>query len=178
MPTAVGTFGSLVFGLLLLGVILIPSNVPTDLAFDTDEKIHNDDPFTVELANLNPSLGDQFITPQQFAHSRGDVAPESPSINPAGTLAQIANAEVRHSNRDEEFVVVADIYKDGDARIAKVVEYSRDKKMMERLQAAFKPDRFAPPFVPASLDNRSDVVRVILKFQNVNVNIDANESTR
>jgi hypothetical protein len=176
MPTAVGTFASLVFGIMLLGVILIPADVPTDLAFDTAERIRTSDPLF--LANLDTSLGDQFITPQQFAHSRGDVAPESPSINPAGTLAQITNAGSRQTNRDEEFVVVADIYKDGDARIAKVVEYSRDKKMMERLQAAFRPDRFAPPFVPASLDNRGDVVRVILKFQNVNVNIDADESTR
>ena len=176
MPTAVGTFASVILGVMLLGVILIPSNIP-DIAIESEAGLQNSDQFLI-ANNFEPLLGDQFISPQQFARSRGDVAPESPSINPAGTLIHLTDPEMRSSNRDEEVVVVADVYRDGDARITKVVEYSRDKKTMERLQAAFRPDRFAPPFVPATLDNRGDVVRVILKFQNVNVNIEADSSPR
>lgn len=173
MPTAIGTFASVVFGIMLLGVIFMPSNVPT-VAEAPDENVNNGDPLF--LANVG--LGDQFITPQDFARSRGDVSPESPSINPAGTLVEMANINTGNSHREEEVVVIADVYRDGEARIADVVESSRDKTRMERLQAAFRADRIAPPFVPATLDNRSDVVRVILKFQQVNVNIDADNSFR
>jgi hypothetical protein len=173
MPTTIGTFASVVFGVLLLGVILLPANVPM-VAEVPSESVNNGDPMF--LANIG--LGDQFITPQDFARSRGDVSPESPSINPAGTLVEMANSNTGTTHREEEVVVVADVYRDGEARIADVVESSRDKRRMERLQAAFRADRFAPPFVPATLDNRSDVVRVILKFQQVNVNIDADNSFR
>ncbi len=170
MPTAAGTLASVVLGISLLGLILIPANVP-NLAEVRSEEMKNKDA-------LYPLFGDHFITPREFALSRGDVSPESPSINPAGTLVEMANFNTRSSHRDEEVVVVADVYSDGEARIADVVESSTDKRRMERLQAAFRADRIAPPFVPATLDNRNEVVRVILKFQNVNVNIDADNSFR
>jgi hypothetical protein len=175
MPTTVGTFASAILGIALLGVILIPSNVP-QLASEPSDNLQNSDP--LYLANIDPVLGDQFITPQQFARSRGDVSPESPSLNPGGTLVDMANSIAPSLGRDDEVVVVADVYRDGEARITDVVESSRDKRKMERLHAAFRADRIAPPFVPANLDNRNDVVRVILKFQNVNVNIDADNSFR
>jgi hypothetical protein len=170
LPTTAGTLASLVLGIALLGVILIPADVPNLAEFRSDS-LRNDDA-------LYPVLGDQFITPKDFALSRGDVSPESPSINPAGTLVELASYHNRNPHRDEEVVVVADVYSDGEARIADVVESSRDKRKMERLQAAFRADRLSPPFVPARLDNRSDVARVILKFQNVDVNIDADASFR
>jgi hypothetical protein len=175
MPTSVGAFASAIMGVSLLAVIMLPSNVQ-QVAVETEEKVQNSDPLF--LASIDPGLGDQFITPQQFARSRSDVSVDSPSINPAGTLATMSSTDARATNRDEEVVVVAEVFGDGDARITNVVESSRDKRKMERLQAAFGPDRVAPPFVPANLDNRGDVVRVILKFQNVNVNIDADNSLR
>lgn len=173
LPTTAGTFASLVLGILLLGVILIPSNVPEVADVRSDE---NRDP--LYLANVDPVFGDQFITPREFALSRNDVSTESPSINPAGTLVEMASNYTRNPHSDEELVVVADVYGDGEARITDVVESSRDKRKMERLQAAFRADRIAPPFVPANLDNRNEVVRVILKFQNVDVNIEADGSLR
>ena len=175
LPTAAGTLASVVLGILLLGVILIPSNVP-DVADVRGDEPANTDP--LYLANIDPSFGDHFITPREFALSRNDVSPESPSINPAGNLVELASYHTRNPHRDEEVVVVADVYSDGEARIADVVESSRDKRKMERLQAAFRTDRVAPPFVPATFDNRNNVVRVILKFQNVDVNIDADSSFR
>jgi hypothetical protein len=175
IPTSVGAFASAILGVSLLAVIMLPSNVQ-QVAVESEERMQNRDPLF--LAGIDPSLGDQFITPQQFARSRADVSPESPSINPVGTLASMTSSDTRASNRDEEVVVVAEIFGDGDARITNVVESSRDKRKMERLQAAFRPDKVAPPFVPAKLDNRGDVVRVIMKFQNVNVNIDADNSLR
>ncbi|MFL6469074.1 MAG: anti-sigma factor family protein [Pyrinomonadaceae bacterium] len=175
MPTMTGAVASLVLGVALLAVILMPSDVP-QLAINTDPNSQNGDPLF--LANIDPGFGDQLITPQQFARSRADVAPESPSINPSGTLVAMTNSDTRVPSRDEEVVVVAEVFGDGLARITNVVESSRDQKKMDRLQAAFRRDRISPPFVPASMDNRGDMVRVVLKFQSVNVNIDDGGSFR
>jgi len=163
-PTAFGTVTSLVFGLFLLAVIMIPSDVP-QLAISTEDSNYSED--SVFFARTGNSI-EQLITPQEFANSRSDFSHESPSLNPAGTLVNIGQSETR----DDEAVVVADVYGNGSAQITDVVESSRDRKMMDRLMAAFRPDRSAPPFVPANLDNRESVVRVVLKFQNVNVNIE------
>ena len=170
LPTTAGTLASVALGLMLLGVILIPSSVPNITDVRNDPVLSKD---PLDLAGL-----DHFITPSEFALSRNDVSPESPSINPTGTLVEMASYHPQTPHRDEEVVVVADVYSDGEARIADVVESSRDKRKMERLQAAFHANRIAPPFVPATLDNRSEVVRVILKFQNVDVNIDPDNSLR
>jgi hypothetical protein len=174
MPTSVGTIAAVIFSVVVLGLILIPSNVP-DISINTDPNSQNGDPLF--LASIDPNFGDQFITPQQFAHSRADVSTESPSINPAGTLVSITSSGSRKT-RDEEVVVVAEVFGDGLARITNVVESSKDRGTMDRLQAAFRSNRATPPFVPATLDNRGDSVRVIMKFQSVNVNIDEGGSFR
>jgi len=164
-PTAFGTVTSLVFGVFLLAVIMIPSNVP-QLAISTDERNFAEE--SVFLARTGQSR-DQLITPQDFANSRSEISQESPSLNPAGTLVELTRAD---SQEDEEVVVVADVYGNGSAEITDVVESPRDRKLVDKLVAAFRTDRTAPPFVPARMDNRGSLVRVVLKFQNVNVNID------
>jgi len=175
MPTMTGSVASFALGVALLFVIMIPADVP-ELVINTDPNSQNGDPLF--LASLDTTLGDQLITPQQFAHSRSDVSPESPSVNPSGTLVAMANSDPRIPSRDEEVVVVAEVFGDGLARITNVVESSRDRSKMDRLQAAFRSDKVSPPFVPASLDNRGNMVRVVLKFQSVNVNIDDAGSLR
>ena len=174
-PTSAATFATVIIATALLGLIMIPSNVP-EIAINTDPNSQNGDPLF--LASLDPNFGDQFITPQQFARSRADVSVDSPSINPAGTLVAMTNLQTRIPAKDEEVVVVAEVFGDGLARITNVVESSKDRSTMDRLQAAFRSSRVAPPFVPATLDNRSESVRVILKFQSVNVNIDEGGSFR
>lgn len=164
MPTAVGTFASVLFALVLVTVIMIPSYIP-NLAIETDANTGNYDPLF--LANF-----DGPITPQQFANSRASIAEESPSINPDGTLVAMTDSRARADMRDDEMVVVAEVFSNGEARITDVVERPSDRKTMDRLQAAFTNDSSGTPFVPARLDNRGELVRVVLKFQSVNVNID------
>lgn len=164
MPTTVGTFASVLIGLILVTVIMIPAYVP-NIAIETERNAGNYDPLF--LANF-----DGPITPQQFANSRAGIAGESPSINPAGTLVAMTDSRARSEMRDDEMVVVAEIFSNGEARITNVVERPSDRRTMDRLQAAFASERSGTPFVPASLDNRSELVRVVLKFQSVNVNID------
>jgi hypothetical protein len=71
--------------------------------------------------------------------------------------------------RDDEVVVVADVFGNGLAQIAEVVEPSHDQRAVEQLQQALQSDPAFAPFVPATLDQRSNSIRVILKIQNVNV---------
>lgn len=171
MPTTVGVFGSLVFGAALLALIMIPADVPR-LAITTEPSTDN----PVFLAGIDGAPGEAKISPLQFAHSRSDISSESPSLNPDGSLVAMTGAEDRGHANEDEMVVVAEVFGDGLARITDVVEPSQNREKMNKLMAAFKPSRYPAPFVPATLDNRGDVVRVVMKFQSVNVNIDGSES--
>ena len=110
------------------------------------------------------------ISPIEFARSRMAVAGESPSINPQGTLASLSKTLANHGIRNSEIVVVADVFSNGLARIAEVVEPSQNVGAVDELEKALGSDVANAPFVPASMDNRSASVRVVLKFQNVEVN--------
>jgi hypothetical protein len=76
---------------------------------------------------------------------------------------------VRGNATDDEVTVVADVFGNGLAQIAEVVEPSADRRAVEQLQKALESDPAYAPFVPANMDHRSGTIRVILKIQNVNV---------
>ena len=98
------------------------------------------------------------------------VAGESPSINPQGALIELSRSLVRSGMKNGEVVVVADVFSNGLAQIAEVVEPPRNVSAVVDLEKAFDADVANAPFVPAALDSRSDSVRVVLKFQSVEVN--------
>jgi hypothetical protein len=109
-------------------------------------------------------------SPAAYADTRRGVAGESPSINPRGALVALTKSLVRGEMHDDEVTVVADVFSDGLAQIAEVVEPSRDRRAISELQKALESDPAFAPFVPANVDRRSDTpIRVVLKIQNVNV---------
>jgi hypothetical protein len=71
--------------------------------------------------------------------------------------------------QDDEVVVVADVFENGSARIAEVVEPSRDKKAVKQLETAFESELAYAPFVPADVDARPETMRVIFKIRSINV---------
>jgi hypothetical protein len=73
---------------------------------------------------------------------------------------------------------VADVFGNGLAQIAEVVEPSRDRHAVAELQKALDSDPSYAPFVPASYENRPDSVRVVLRFQSVAVNTYTKRSGR
>lgn len=169
MPYSVGTIASLLLGSTLLWSLLSATNnrqQNTDLA--------KSEPFTkssVLLANANPK-GDtnEFeLNAADFAAARLSVSNDSPSINPNGALVALTKSFVRGKIKDDEVVVVADVFGNGLAQIAEVVEPSRDLRAVRELEKALKTDPDYAPFVPANLDQRSEMVRVIFKIQSVNV---------
>lgn len=123
---------------------------------------------TILLTNNDPLSADA-LTASAYASSRSDISSESPSINPQGALVALTKSFVRGGMKDDEVTVVADVFGNGLAQIAEVVEPSRDRHAVYELEKALKTDPSYAPFVAANLDKRSDSVRVILKFQSVNV---------
>jgi len=166
MPSAVGTFASVVFGMFLLWGILSTARDPNEfISLSTPRESR------IVLASSNPMIGPESIDilPADYATTRLSIAGESPSINPQGALVALTKSLVRGEMKDEEVVVVADVFGNGLARIAEVVEPSDDSRAIEDLERALESDPVYAPFVPASFDKRSDRMRVVLKIQNVNV---------
>ena len=165
MPSAVGTVASLVFGMFLLWGIISSARDPDEFISMTTT------PRPVMLASSNPMIGDESIDilPADYATTRLSISGESPSVNPQGALVALTKSLVRGEMKDEEVVVVAEVFGNGLARIAEVVEPSDNSRAMEDLEKALESDPVYAPFVPASFDKRSERMRVILKIQNVNV---------
>jgi Putative zinc-finger len=127
------------------------------------------------VAGDDPLLADDFditkpISPESYAALRTPYNTESPSLNPAGALAML-NWEPRELNnrggqRQDDMVIVADVFTNGAASLANVVQAPRDRRMLEDVANALRQDA---AFVPASLDRRPDTMRVIFSVQRVDV---------
>jgi hypothetical protein len=72
--------------------------------------------------------------------------------------------------KDDEVVVVAEVFGNGLAKIDEVVEPSRNRRAVTELEKALDSDPSFAPFVPAEVDKRPESVKVIFKIQSVNVN--------
>lgn len=165
-PSTVGTVVSLFFGVFLLWAIL--STAPDPSTFVADSRAVG--PKSLMPLSSNPLIPDSIdLSPSEYASTRLAIAGESPSVNPQGALVALTRSLVRGEMKDEEVVVVADVFGNGLARIAEVVEPPADDRAIEQLEKALESDPVYAPFVPAAFDGRSENMRVILKFQNVNV---------
>jgi hypothetical protein len=63
-------------------------------------------------------------------------------------------------------VVVTNVFSNGSASLAGVVQPPRDKQMLDDFETAL---RQSAAFVPASLDRRPDTMRVVFTVQKVGV---------
>lgn len=177
MPSAIGTFASVVMGLSLVWAILVTAPGPSELRLassaDTTQTVSAS---SHDLSLLGPDSLD--LSPSEYASSRLAVAGESPSINPQGALVALTRSLVRGKMNDDEVVVVAEVFGNGLAKITQVVEPTDDSRAIRQLEKALDSDPTFAPFVPASFDKRSETTRVVLKIQNVNVNTNLNVKKR
>jgi len=180
MPYSVGTAFSLVFGLLLLWSLLSAAYIP----IKNRELAQFEPPLrsTVLLTNSNSGTyvpGDDFdLNAADYAAARLTVSGDSPSLNPQGALVALTKSIVRGNMKDDELVIVADVFGNGLAQIAEVVEPSRDIHAVGELEKALKNDPNFAPFVPASFDGRSETVRVIFKINRVDIKTNAKSKSR
>lgn len=161
MPYSVGVAASLLLGFTFLTMMF--SGI-------RDAQVTAQNTGRTPTIMLNPTNGDGMaLSASDYAKMRSDISSESPSINPQGALVALTKSFVRGGMKDDEVVVVADVFGNGLAQIAEVVEPSKDRRAVHELEKALDSDPAYAPFVAANLDKRSDSVRVILKFQSVNV---------
>ena len=112
----------------------------------------------------------QPVSPEDFSASRAPFAGQSPSLNPDGALAELTSAYARpradvYEDADD-MIVVADVFSNGTASLADVVQAPRNREMLAQFELAL---RESTAFVPASLDRRPDTMRVVFTVQKVDV---------
>ena len=105
------------------------------------------------------------ITSEGLALVRRPVTEESPTLNPKGALVSLMRS-LTFEDTPDEMMVVADIFSDGNASLADVVQPPRDPRLLQDVQRALRKN---PAFVPASYDNRPETIRVVLVVQSVDV---------
>ncbi|HSE32319.1 MAG TPA: zf-HC2 domain-containing protein [Pyrinomonadaceae bacterium] len=112
----------------------------------------------------------QPVNAEILAGRRAPFAEESPTLNPVGALAVLTRsyAHPRHgiSEDGDDMIVVANVFSNGAASLADVVQAPKDKRMLDEFQTALRQDA---AFVPASLDRRPDTMRVVFAVQKVDV---------
>ncbi|MDQ2937364.1 MAG: zf-HC2 domain-containing protein [Acidobacteriota bacterium] len=110
------------------------------------------------------------VTPEDFSSRRAPFAAQSPSLDPGGALAALtgAYADPRANvyQDGDDMIVVADVFSNGSASLAGVMQAPRDRQMLADFEIAL---RQSAAFVPASLDRRPDTMRVVFTVQKVDV---------
>ncbi len=89
-----------------------------------------------------------------------------PSLNPNGALAKLVRTPSAGPADDDDMAIVADVFSNGNASLAEVVQTPRNRHMLDEVTAAL---RQTPAFVPAALDQRPQTMRVVLSISKVNV---------
>jgi hypothetical protein len=96
-----------------------------------------------------------------------DVTKPVPTINPNGALAALISTPSSSGDDDaDDMVIYADVFSNGSAALAGVVQAPRNPQMLDEVQEAL---RRTPAFVPASRDRRPQTMRVVFSVSKVNV---------
>lgn len=108
------------------------------------------------------------ISPESYVALRTPFNSESPSLNPRGALASLGSQAGRLNGResDDDMVIVADVFLNGSASVADVMQAPRDRRMLEDFQQALRQNA---AFVPAAMDRRPETMRVVFSVQRVDV---------
>jgi hypothetical protein len=162
MPYGVGSFASII-----LFVSMFAALTPHFIALQRAAR----QPGTFTAFRLNPGYDlNRPVTPEDFSARRAPFAEQSPSLNPGGALAALtgsyANPPANVNQEGDDMVVVADVFSNGSASLADVVQAPRDRQMLADFEVAL---RQSAAFVPASLDRRPDTMRVVFTVQKVDV---------
>lgn len=173
MPYAVGAFYSLLLFIAVFGALRHQLMILHDLA----NEARLDAETRVQVTWVGPAVtggGDaalatssRSLSPELYAATRLPFASESPSLNPRGALAALAWTPPSTGRPgDDDMIVVADVYGNGNASLAAIVEPPRNPRVLKELQDALRKN---PAFVPAAYDRRPQTMRVVFVLQKMNV---------
>ncbi len=167
MPYSIGTAASL-----LLGITLLWAMLAGDFSRNVDDiALYQEQNTGILLANASPK--DRNLMADGLPPTMLPISDATPSINPSGALVAVSNSLLRGKMKNEEIVVVADVFSNGLAEIAEVVQPTNNWNTVNELEKALETDPDFAPFISSKADHRSDTVRVILKIQRVDINFDA-----
>ncbi len=161
MPYTVGMFASLLLFVLAYGVLRPHFVMLRELEIMARTTVS-----PVPVSSDGSFDINQPISLEGYAASRTLYAAESPSLNPSGALAVMTRTPARGEAGDDDMIVVADVYSNGDASLAEIVQPPRNQQALDELVAALRRN---PAFVPSSLDRRPETMRVVFVLQKVDV---------
>lgn len=162
MPYSVGSFASIV-----LFVAMFAAFRPHFVALQ-NAAIQSS---TLQVFQASPRYDlRQPVNREAFSAARAPFAAQSPSLDPGGALATLtgsyANPRPNMDQEADDMIVVADVFSNGSAALADVVQAPRDRRMLADFELAL---RQSAAFVPASWDRRPDTMRVVFTVQKVDV---------
>lgn len=150
MPYTVGALASLILFVGLVNALRPQFRVLRELAIAARQASEED--------ALDRSL---------FEGGGFDVTQPVPTINPNGALAALIRTPSSGGDDDaDDMVIYADVFSNGSASLAGVVQAPRNPQMLDEVQEAL---RRTPAFVPASRDRRPQTMRVVFSVSKVNV---------
>jgi len=163
MPYSVGTFSALVLSFLVLSV-LVTTKDATDKLVAQNNSI--DSP--ILLADSNTKGIEETLTlPADYTSVA--LGERTPQINPTGALFALTESIARGGMDDDEVVLVADVFGNGLARIAEVIEPPKSSRAMREIEKAFRTNPEKAPFLPPKLKHASNAVRTVVKINHVDV---------
>lgn len=164
MPYSIATFASLVIGVSLFFLIDAPESNPLDIAVSQKPETTS-----VLVANSNIDKIQEDLSIETDGFEKISLTNTPPSLNPTGALIALTKSFVRGKMKDEEVVIVADVFSNGIAKVSGVVESPKDDKILLEIQEALENNPEDASFLPAEADNRSNKVTFIFKIQRVDV---------
>jgi Putative zinc-finger len=158
MPYTVGSFASVILFFLMFTALR-----PHFVAL-REAALRNSGSSVIMIRPYEPQYDlYQPVSQQDFADSRVPFGEQSPSLNPGGALAALTRAyshpDAHYYEDADDMIVVTDVFSNGSASLADVVQPPRDKRMLAEFESALRRDA---AFVPASLDRRPDTMRVVI----------------
>lgn len=162
MPYTVGAFASLLFFAVMFAALR--SSLMAFHDWDAAARQAQNVAASRGLASDGPDIT-RPVSAESFAAGRAPFSVDSPSLNPRGALAAFTGSALR-SDEDDDMVVVTDVFSNGNASLAEVMQAPRDRRMLDEFQDALRKN---PAFVPASFDRRPQTMRVVFVIQKVDV---------
>jgi hypothetical protein len=163
MPYSIGSFASVLMFFLMFTALRPHFVALREAALQRSEVL------MIETTDGGYDLN-QPVTREDFAASRAPFTGESPTLDPGGALATLTISYARpHANIDgnaDDMIVVTNVFSNGAASLADVVQPPRDKRMLDEFESALRQNA---AFVPASVDRRPDTMRVVFAVQKVDV---------
>lgn len=182
MPTLSGAFASLIVFLFVFNILtsdsLVPRSQPDDKVALAPKKFGTSSIMLATNAPPSPATASVAVTAADLARSRSPFTADSPTINPKGGILSLADKLVTQKLGDQGVVVVANVLGNGSAEIETVIEPDENAEVIAELKKAFIDTTKETPFVPSSVDERPDNMKIVMIFRTVDVSAKQSRNRR